>query len=118
MTAPSSNWKCPDCGAEVDAGFEVCWACGTAHDGTADPDFEVATAPIIDTDRVDAPSPWLAALMVLFFPALIVYGIMKLLFPLRAGHRQFTIRSLLLVIALVAIVLGCWKWLGSLLLRP
>ena len=25
-------WKCPNCGAEVDEGFEVCWSCGTSDD--------------------------------------------------------------------------------------
>ena len=24
-------WKCANCGAEVDAGFDICWQCGAAH---------------------------------------------------------------------------------------
>ena len=24
-------WKSPNCGAEVDAGFDICWQCGAAH---------------------------------------------------------------------------------------
>jgi uncharacterized protein YbjQ (UPF0145 family) len=32
-------WKCPKCGEQVEASFEVCWNCGTATDGTEDPDF-------------------------------------------------------------------------------
>ena len=24
-------WICKECGAEVDAGFDVCWQCGRAH---------------------------------------------------------------------------------------
>jgi len=26
-------WKCPQCGAEVDAGFEICWQCSAAFPG-------------------------------------------------------------------------------------
>ena len=26
-------WKCPSCGVEVDAGFEICWSCGSTDDG-------------------------------------------------------------------------------------
>lgn len=32
-------WTCPKCAEEVDDEFEVCWACGTAPDGTEDPFF-------------------------------------------------------------------------------
>lgn len=29
LTAETArSWKCPNCGAEVDAGFELCWSCG------------------------------------------------------------------------------------------
>ena len=24
-------WVCPACGAEVDAGFDICWQCGSHH---------------------------------------------------------------------------------------
>ena len=24
-------WKCTQCGAEVDAGFDICWQCGAAR---------------------------------------------------------------------------------------
>lgn len=37
-------WTCPKCAEEVDAGFEICWACGTAMDGTEDPEFLAADA--------------------------------------------------------------------------
>ncbi|HEY5314767.1 MAG TPA: DUF2007 domain-containing protein [Pirellulales bacterium] len=33
------GWRCRRCGAEVEPGFEVCWKCGTARDGTIDPEF-------------------------------------------------------------------------------
>jgi hypothetical protein len=32
-------WTCPKCDAEVDDGFEICWACGTSFDGIEDPKF-------------------------------------------------------------------------------
>jgi hypothetical protein len=33
------TWICPKCGETVDPGFDVCWQCGTAADGTEDPSF-------------------------------------------------------------------------------
>jgi hypothetical protein len=33
-------WTCPNCEEEVEDGFDVCWACGTSHDGVTDPDFD------------------------------------------------------------------------------
>jgi hypothetical protein len=43
-------WTCPNCGATVDAGFDVCWKCGTSPDGTRDPTFVPAdeSGPIPD----------------------------------------------------------------------
>jgi Putative prokaryotic signal transducing protein len=35
-------WRCPICRKEVDDSFEVCWACGTTHDGIEDPTFVTA----------------------------------------------------------------------------
>jgi hypothetical protein len=32
-------WSCGKCRAEVDGMWKVCWACGTARDGTEDPEF-------------------------------------------------------------------------------
>lgn len=32
-------WKCSKCAEEVGDDFEVCWSCGTATDGTEDPNF-------------------------------------------------------------------------------
>jgi hypothetical protein len=49
-------WFCPKCGADVEAGFEVCWQCGTSWAGVEDPSFETADAagPIAD------PRAWLS----------------------------------------------------------
>src|SRR4051812_46279056 len=43
-------WTCPKCGSKVDPGFDVCWQCGTAPDGTEDPTFVSAdeSGPIAD----------------------------------------------------------------------
>ena len=43
-------WKCPGCGESVDPEFDVCWQCGTASDGTRDPNFQTAdeAGPIED----------------------------------------------------------------------
>jgi hypothetical protein len=56
MTQQNSIWNCPKCNAEVDAGFDVCWDCGTGCDGTADPDFAIESASIVDVDHADIPS--------------------------------------------------------------
>ncbi len=32
-------WRCPNCSEQVDDGFDACWNCGTAPDGTIDVDF-------------------------------------------------------------------------------
>jgi hypothetical protein len=37
-------WRCPHCGEHVDDEFETCWKCGTAADGTPDPDFQAERA--------------------------------------------------------------------------
>jgi hypothetical protein len=52
-------WTCPNCGAEVDPTFEVCWRCGTSRDGTLDPDFVPADAvgPIEDPPVVPRLDP-------------------------------------------------------------
>jgi uncharacterized protein len=33
-------WTCPSCRETVDDGLDACWNCGSAADGTLDPDFE------------------------------------------------------------------------------
>jgi hypothetical protein len=54
-------WICPKCGATVDAGFDVCWSCGTSREGVEDPTFVHADdgAPIedpaLDLDRKEPP---------------------------------------------------------------
>ena len=55
-----SDWVCPQCQAEVDDGFDVCWQCGTTSDGAIAADFvpeiDVATLPAshIRTIQCDA----------------------------------------------------------------
>ena len=43
-------WKCPKCRERLDDGFDVCWNCGTSHDGVEDPEFERADD---DADEAD-----------------------------------------------------------------
>ena len=40
---PSTEWDCPACSERVEAGFAVCWNCGTTEEGTADPDGPLST---------------------------------------------------------------------------
>jgi len=46
-TSATGSWTCSKCGETVDAGFLVCWSCGTSIEGVEDPSFESAheTAP-------------------------------------------------------------------------
>jgi hypothetical protein len=46
-------WQCPKCGEKLQVNFEVCWKCGTAADGTEDPDFEKPDEPPEDYDAED-----------------------------------------------------------------
>jgi len=48
------SWTCSQCGQSVPGGFEVCWNCGTSHDGVPDPDFN--KEPGSDDD--DLPGAW------------------------------------------------------------
>ncbi len=94
------------CNAEVDGGFDICWACGTRCDGTPNPDFQAATAPIVDVDQVGPPSPWVALLLVFFLPALVLYGIVKLAFPLGERRLQSAIRPLVVIALLLLPLIG------------
>ena len=56
-------WTCPKCGAKVNAGFDVCWQCGTGADGTEDltfvtadqaPPIEEPTGNVVDEAMADA----------------------------------------------------------------
>jgi hypothetical protein len=33
-------WRCPKCGESIGDGFDACWKCGTAQDGTVAPGFQ------------------------------------------------------------------------------
>ena len=47
-------WTCPKCATEVEDGFEVCWKCGTAADGTEDPSFDPEHDGIIGSEDFEA----------------------------------------------------------------
>jgi hypothetical protein len=47
-------WTCPKCATEVEDGFEVCWKCGTAADGTEDPTFDPEQDGIIGREDFEA----------------------------------------------------------------
>lgn len=57
-------WRCPQCSESVEAGFEVCWSCGTSRTGEPDPTFSTddaqptnptrATASMAETVEVEA----------------------------------------------------------------
>ena len=65
--APDS-WTCPNCRAEVDLGMDVCWACGTAGDGTVTWTAEGEPGPEAETPERGPPPAELALLTILFPP--------------------------------------------------
>ncbi len=49
-------WDCPSCAEAVDAGFDVCWSCGTDRHGVEDPSFaRVSDKPDSDLPTAAAP---------------------------------------------------------------
>jgi len=53
----SPEWKCGRCGADVDAGFDVCWSCGALRAEAAAPVGDDETASPADPVPA-APSPF------------------------------------------------------------
>jgi RNA polymerase subunit RPABC4/transcription elongation factor Spt4 len=78
-----ARWACPRCGARVPGDFAACWACGTAPDGTEDPDFPTADAPIIEHDPDEPPSAWWPGVCLVLLP-MAVYEMLDNVLPDRA----------------------------------
>jgi hypothetical protein len=59
-SSPSSEmpatqpWTCSKCGETVDAGFLVCWSCGTSIDGVEDSSFVSADETVLGDDESPA----------------------------------------------------------------
>jgi hypothetical protein len=62
------SWTCSKCGETVDAGFLVCWSCGTSIEGVEDPSFvradesvpgaeESAEVTFLDDPDLEEPIP-------------------------------------------------------------
>jgi hypothetical protein len=61
VSAPSErsaiqSWTCSKCGETVDAGFLVCWSCGTSIEGVEDPSFVRADEESLGGDESQAIS--------------------------------------------------------------
>lgn len=81
---PRSGWTCPKCGEPNLPAFGLCWNCGTTPDGQPGADF------VVDLETLDGDS----------------------LEPVWT-QPQFSLRSALIAILLVAIVLSIGKTLGA-----
>lgn len=55
IARPTRDWTCRACGEEIEREFAVCWNCGAAHDGTADPSFAHAVDRDEDEEEPDEP---------------------------------------------------------------
>jgi hypothetical protein len=94
-------WQCPQCKELIGDSFDACWNCGTGRTGAAPSAF----APEPDDASVPDPGPSLEELSIGKAQEPVQADATKRAWP------QFTIRSLLLLTAAVAMVLGCWQWL-------
>jgi len=52
--AATQSWTCSKCGETVDAGFQVCWSCGTSIEGVEDPSFGRARETALGDDEPPA----------------------------------------------------------------
>ena len=77
IDAGTEDWTCPKCQAEVDAGQELCWACGAAADGVGGVRLDEAP-PEAEPEEPSAPPPDVAALTILFPPAFAFFLFTKL----------------------------------------
>ncbi len=50
----TESWICSKCGETVDAGFLVCWSCGTSIEGFEDPSFVSADETALGADESQA----------------------------------------------------------------
>jgi hypothetical protein len=50
----TQSWTCSKCGETVDAGFLVCWSCGTSIEGVEDPSFVSADETALGDDESQA----------------------------------------------------------------
>ena len=48
-------WNCEQCGEKIEDSFDVCWNCGTAMDGSKDPEF-VKVRDVDESRTVQATS--------------------------------------------------------------
>lgn len=46
-------WNCEECSEAIEDNFAACWNCGTARDGTPDPDFQRESGSDIQDDTAD-----------------------------------------------------------------
>jgi len=77
-SATTPAWVCPNCEAEVDAGFEVCWSCGHQADSNSIPSD---SPPRHDTADADAEGDevarraWRAAVLGIGVCPLLIYAL-------------------------------------------
>lgn len=50
-------WICPNCGADVESNFDVCWQCGSDREGHAPPGFTRDNEPAPPT-KVSPSTMW------------------------------------------------------------
>ena len=103
-------WNCPTCNTELQAGSEICWACGIRRDGTPDPDFKVEAAPIVEVDHANPPSLWIALIC---FPAWVFCGLVQMAFPLKERSVQSVVRPLVVIVILVLLAVFLFRLAAS-----
>ena len=101
------DWICHQCGAEVDAGFEVCWSCGTTYDpqlATRSTSSHSQAAESLAGDE-EALRAWRASVLSVVFPPLVLYTVFILVIcadlPMSGRGTRFYYSALV-----VAVLIG------------
>jgi len=119
-----ATWMCPQCGADVDGGFDACWSCETARGEVgstaaipghspdsvrrADSDEEDAEEVAMPPAEADARRAWRAAIFGLLFPPLSLYSLYLLVKNMNRELSPPATRRFYAALAISLVTLSIW----------
>jgi hypothetical protein len=131
------GWSCPRCGAEVDAGFDVCWSCeapreepgadariqapARPHENFADVDQQDGGADEYDATspaEADAMRAWRATMFGLFAPPLLLYAIYLIIKTMGQELSPGATRRYYGAVAICLVFTTAWVFGYALLIGP
>ena len=93
----NDTWHCPKCQYPVGPQFGACWNCGTARDGTRDPEFKHADEIVFneeDThDELEAKRPFQYSLRTLMIITTVIAVFLALGAPIILRAREAARRA-------------------------